>query len=228
MKNNPVICAIDTDNINSAKKLISTIANDVGAIKLGLEFFSSYGPSGVKEISDLRANIFLDLKFHDIPNTVAKAVSQICKLNCFMTTIHTLGGLEMMKAAKNAANESDKKPMLIGVTILTSHIDISEIGIDYSIREQVLRLAEVAAKAGLDGVVCSPHEISELKKNFGSDLKLIVPGIRGASDNKNDQARTLSAKEALSLGADYLVIGRPITATENPAASLKNILTSIK
>jgi len=227
MKNNPIICAIDTDNITSAKKLITSIKSDVCAIKLGLEFFSGYGTGGVKEISELGADIFLDLKFHDIPNTVAKAISQICKLNCFMTTIHTLGGLDMMKAARKAADESDKKPMLIGVTILTSHIDISEIGIDYPINSQVLRLAELAVKSKLDGIVCSPHEIAEIKKNFGADLKLIVPGIRSSTDNKNDQSRTLSAKEALELGADYLVIGRPITATENPVASLKNILSSI-
>jgi orotidine-5'-phosphate decarboxylase len=227
MKKNPIICAIDNNNINSAKTLISSIKQDLAAIKLGLEFFCAQGTAGVKNIGDLGVDIFLDLKLHDIPNTVAKAISQICKLNCFMTTIHTLGGLDMMKAARKAADESDKKPMLIGVTILTSHTDISEIGIDYPINSQVLRLAELAAKSKLDGIVCSPHEITEIKKNFGKDLKLIVPGIRSSNDDKNDQSRTLSAKEALELGADYLVIGRPITATKNPLISLKNILSSI-
>ncbi len=227
MSKNPIICALDTDNVESANSLINNVKGSVGAFKLGLEFFCSQGPEGVKKISETGAKIFLDLKLHDIPNTVAKAARQIAKLNCFMTTIHTLGGADMMKAARYEIDECEHKPLLIGVTVLTSHIDISEIGIDYGIREEVLRLAELAAKNKLDGIVCSPHEIEEIRKNFGKELKLVVPGIRGANDKKNDQARTLSAKEAVQLGADYLVIGRPITAAENPPLAAKDILSSL-
>lgn len=227
MIKNSIICAVDTDNISKANQLINNVKPYVGAFKLGLEFFIAQGPEGVKKIKESGVDIFLDLKLHDIPNTVEKAVKQVAKLNCFMTTIHTLGGSDMMKAARYAVEYSENKPLLIGVTVLTSHIDISEIGIDYGIRDEVLRLAELAAKNKLDGIVCSPHEIADIRKNFGRELKLVVPGIRSDSDNKNDQARTMSAKEALQSGADYLVIGRPITAAENPPLAAKNIFDSI-
>ncbi len=226
---NPIICALDVDDVTKASTLINNLKNSVGAFKLGLEFFTGNGPEGIRKMVELAGEkgIFLDLKLHDIPNTVAKAVKQIAKLNCFMTTIHTLGGSDMLRAARYEIDECENKPLLIGVTILTSHIDISEIGIDYGIREEVLRLAEMAAVNKLDGIVCSPHEVAEIRKNFGTDLKLVVPGIRSDSDKKNDQARTLSAKEAVTLGADYLVIGRPITMAENPPVAAKNILDSI-
>jgi orotidine-5'-phosphate decarboxylase len=224
---NPIICAVDVNTKQNALSLINSLSDNVGAYKLGLEFFSSNGPDAVKDFTDKGLKIFLDLKFHDIPNTVAKAIEQICKLNCFMTTIHCLGGLDMMKAAKKASENYEYKPLIIGVTILTSHNQITELGIENKISDQVLKLTELAVKSGIDGVVCSPHEIGLIRKNFGNDLKLVVPGIRSASDNKNDQSRTLSAKEALSAGADYLVIGRPITAAENPPLAAKNILNSI-
>lgn len=228
MTKNPIICAVDTYDIEKANQLINSVKPSIGAVKLGLEFFISQGRQGVKKIADNGVDIFLDLKLHDIPNTVNKAVKEVSKLNCWMTTIHTLGGTDVMKAARAAVEESEKKPLLIGVTILTSHIDISEVGIDYGIRAEVLRLAELAAKSGLDGIVCSPHEIAEIRKHFGKELKLVVPGIRSASDKKDDQARVMSAKEALKLGADYLVIGRPITAAENPPEAAKNIFESIR
>lgn len=227
MTKNPIICAVDTDDTEKAISLINSVKSSVGAFKLGLEFFCSHGPAGVEKIKETGIDIFLDLKLHDIPNTVAKSIRQVSKLNCFMTTIHTLGGSDVMKAARYEIEECENKPLLIGVTILTSHMDVAELGIDSTIREEVLRLAELAAKNKLDGIVCSPHEVEEIKKNFGKDLKLVVPGIRSDSDKKNDQARTLSAKDALKLGADYLVIGRPITMAENPPQAAKNILNSI-
>jgi orotidine-5'-phosphate decarboxylase len=227
MSKNPIICALDTDDIPKANLMINNVKDHVGAFKLGLEFFCGNGPRGVEEISKTGAKIFLDLKLHDIPNTVAKAVKQISKLNCFMTTIHLLSGTDVLKAARYQIEECDNKPLLIGVTILTSHLDIADIGIDSTIREEVLRLAELAAVNRLDGIVCSPHEVMEIKKNFGDDLKLIVPGIRSESDAKNDQARTLSAGEALKLGADYLVIGRPITSAPDAALAAQNIYKSI-
>ncbi len=227
MVQNPIICALDTDNVSAAKELINKTKINVGAFKLGLEFFLSNGPEGVKKITEDGTNIFLDLKLHDIPNTVAKAIKQTCHLNCFMTTIHTLAGSDVMKAARYQIDECEKRPLLIGVTILTSHIDISEVGIDYGIRDEVLRLAELAAKNGLDGIVCSPHEIAEIRENFGHELKLVVPGIRSADDKKDDQGRTMSAAEAIKLGADYLVIGRPITQSPDPAEAAKKIFTSI-
>ncbi len=224
---NPIFCAIDTYDIDKANHLINSIKPSIGGVKLGLEFFISQGRQGVKRIAENGLDIFLDLKLHDIPNTVNKAVKEVAKLNCYMTTVHTLGGKDVMKAARAAVEESEFKPLLIGVTILTSHIDISEVGIDYGIRDEVLRLAELAAKSGMDGIVCSPHEIAEIRKNFGKELKLVVPGIRSDTDKKDDQARTMSAKEALQLGADFLVIGRPITAAENPPQAAKIILDSI-
>jgi len=227
MSKNPIICAIDTHDIDKANALINSVKPSIGAVKLGLEFFISQGRQGVRKIAENDVDIFLDLKLHDIPNTVNKAVKEVAKLNCWMTTIHTLGGTDVMKAARTAVEESEKKPLLIGVTILTSHIDIAEVGIDYGIRDEVLRLTELAIKSGLDGIVCSPHEIAEIRKNFGKELKLVVPGIRSATDKKDDQARIMSASEALKLGADYLVIGRPITAAENPPLAAESILKSV-
>ena len=230
--NNPIICALDTTDVVKAKTLAGQLAGSVGAIKLGLEFFTA---NGVAQIASAAFPVFLDLKFHEIPNTVAKAVKATAGIDTFLMTIHAQGGKAMMRAAADAAAEvavitGKKRPMVVGVTILTSldQNDLGSIGVASSISDQVMRLAELAQASGLDGVVCSPHEIELIRKVCGADFKLVVPGIRPAGSDAGDQKRVLSPKEAVDKGADYLVIGRPITEAADPKAAAQAIWESIQ
>lgn len=200
----------------------------VGMIKLGLEFFCSNGIEGVKEVEKVGLPIFLDLKFYDIPNTVAGALKGISKLNCELTTIHLLSGSDVLKKAVETVKQFNPRPRLTGVTVLTSIDDIAELGFKNSVNDEVFKLVELAVKSGIDCVVCSPFEIERIKKNFGHSIKVVVPGIRPANSDNNDQKRVMTPKQAIDLGADYLVIGRPITQAENPAQAAKEILESIK
>lgn len=227
---NPIICAIDTKDVGEAKALCESLKPYVGMVKLGLEFFTMNGPQGIKEISQLEIPIFLDMKFHDIPNTVAEAVTSAVRLGVSIITIHTLGGEDMMRAAAEAAaNEAARlqisKPLIAGVTILTSmdKDDITDIGLDRPVISQVEILAKLAKKSGLDGVVCSSHEIAKVKEVCGQDFKTIVPGIRPATAQTGDQKRVMTPAEAISNGADYLVIGRPITKADSPEQAAKSI-----
>ncbi len=236
MTHNPIICAIDTPGFDSATSLTNKVHSSVGAIKLGLEFFTRHGTDGIQklaktipEVQQKALPLFLDLKFHDIPNTVAGAVRATQGINAFMMTVHAAGGTAMLKAAKEAANELKLKPMIIAVTVLTSldQDDMSSIGITHSVSDQVRKLADLAQKSGVDGVVCSPHEIEVLRKQCGKDFKLVVPGIRPAGSTNDDQKRVMTPKEAMDAGASYLVIGRPITEAENPQAAAESILNSL-
>lgn len=232
---NPIICAIDCQGTDEATAIAHEVRPHVGAVKLGLEFFTANGAAGVAAITRLGVPVFLDLKFHDIPNTVAKAIAATAGLNTFMMTVHTSGGQHMLRAAIEASDRvaqmtGKERPLVIGVTLLTSldQDDIALIGFHATVQEQVLRLADLAQSAGLDGVVCSPFEIAAIRKACGSELTLVVPGIRADSDPANDQKRTLSAKEALARGADYLVIGRPITEAANRAEAARMIAKSVR
>ena len=229
MTANPIICAIDTTDIPAAKKLVGDVRGSVGAVKLGLEFFVANGAAGVREVAG-DAPLFLDLKFHDIPNTVAGAVRATRSINAFMMTVHAAGGKAMLQAAKKAALELPNKPMIIAVTVLTSldQNDVASIGVSHSLSDQVKKLANLAQESGVDGVVCSPHEIEILRKECGEDFKLIVPGIRPMGSASGDQKRVMTPKEALDLGASYLVIGRPITESADPAAAATAIASSLK
>jgi orotidine-5'-phosphate decarboxylase len=234
MDYNPIICAIDTMEVSRAKTFSQLLSGQVGALKLGLEFFTANGAAGVAQIASPDFPVFLDLKFHDIPNTVAKAVKATAAIDAFLMTVHTQGGKAMMKAAADAASENaaktgKRRPMVVGVTILTSmdQADLGSIGVSAAVSDQVLRLAELARESGLDGVVCSPHEIALIKKACGRDFKLVVPGIRPAGSDAGDQKRVLTPKEAVAQGADYLVIGRPITESPDPRAAAEKIRDSI-
>lgn len=228
---NPVICALDSTDVGHIRTLCGQIRPHVGALKLGLEFFTANGPTGVQTVAQAcNMPIFLDLKFHDIPNTVAKAIKATAGINAFMMTVHTAGGYAMLKAAAGAAQEvtqrtGKERPLIIGVTVLTSldADDLSQIGVQHQVDDQVKRLAELAQQAGLDGVVCSPHEIEVLKAQCGEAFKLVVPGIRPAGAAAGDQKRIMTPKEAINKGADYLVIGRPITDAAQPGAAAKKI-----
>ncbi len=242
---NPIIAALDVPTTEAALQLARQIAPFVGAFKIGSELFTSAGPDIVRRIRETGANIFLDLKFHDIPNTVAKAVASATRLDVQMLTIHASGGLEMMRAAEQAAQETVQQtgrnaPLVLGVTILTSadNSTLNEIGCASDVARQVERLANLTVKAGLRGLVCSPLEIIGLRQILPAHIQLVTPGIRasvplarqmgeGSGVIADDQKRTLSAREALEAGANWLVIGRPIYAAEDPRAAAENILKSL-
>jgi len=231
---NPIILALDVPLVEKAFALAEQLAPVVGAFKIGSELFTTAGPDIVRQIRGMGAAVFLDLKFHDIPNTVAKAVTAAARLDVQMLTVHTSGGLAMMKAAERAAQETalqlrGQPPLVLGVTVLTSlsNQELTEVGQTSGISRQVERLANLAAKAGLPGLVCSPLEVAALRQLLPADMQLVTPGIRATGDEAADQKRTLSAKEALAAGANWLVIGRPIYAAENPRATAENILASL-
>ncbi|MHB1206519.1 MAG: orotidine-5'-phosphate decarboxylase [Rhodospirillaceae bacterium] len=231
----PIFTALDTAEISEATGLAAKLADTSGGLKLGLEFFVAHGPRGVKEVqsaSDLP--IFLDLKLHDIPNTVAGAMRSVCQLGVHMTTIHAAGGRGMMEAAVKSATDTAhefpvQRPLVIAVTVLTSFDadDLKSVGVGAAVTDQVRRLAEVAQRAGVDGIVCSPLEVALLRADLGPGIKLITPGVRPAWAAANDQKRIMTPEQALAAGADYLVIGRPITAAADPAAAAARIALEI-
>jgi len=231
---NPIIVALDVPSAESALKLAELVAPAVGAFKIGKELFVSAGPDIVKKIRATGASVFLDLKFHDIPNTVAKAVAAATRLDVQMLTIHTSGGGEMMRAAEKSAQDTAKAlgrpaPLVLGVTVLTSSNGetLSEIGCQTNVGHQVERLATLAVKSGLRGLVCSPLEIAALRKILPAGIQLVTPGIRTGAEKADDQKRTLTPREAIQAGASWLVIGRPIYAAENPRLAAEQILESL-
>ena len=230
MTNKPILVALDYDNRNDALQLIDKLDPDMCRLKIGKEMFTLFGPQIVTDIHSRGFDLFLDLKFHDIPNTVAKAVSAAAELGVWMTNVHASGGLAMMEAAKRALEQyGDKAPLLIAVTVLTSMSDdeLQLLGINVPASEHVLRLAALTQRAGLDGVVCSAQEASLLKAEFGQEFKLITPGIRPVGSDKGDQHRVMTPPQALAAGSDYLVIGRPITKALDPLKALQEIHQSI-
>ena len=232
---NPIIVALDVPTAEAALKLAALVAPAVGAFKIGKELFVAAGPDIVRRIRDTGAAVFLDLKFHDIPNTVARAATAAVRLDVQMLTVHTSGGLEMMRAAEASAQQAAKMngraaPLVLGVTVLTSSNSstMAEIGCEPNVVAQVERLARLAVKAGLRGLVCSPLEIVALRKILPADVQLVTPGIRTGAEKADDQKRTLTPREAIAAGANWLVIGRPIYAAENPRAAAEKILESLK
>jgi orotidine-5'-phosphate decarboxylase len=223
MKNSGrIIVALDVETEARALVLAKKLKGKVGVFKIGKELFTACGPSVIKKIQKLGGKVFLDLKYHDIPNTVAKAVAQACKLGVYMMTLHTSGGPEMMKAAAKAAGENSKAgkmPILLGVTVLTSLNDkeLKKIGFKDNAEKQVIKLAKMAKEAGLGGIVSSPKEVKKLRKVLGKDMVLVTPGIRPFWAAAGDQKRIMTPKDAVKAGADFMVIGRPITAHKNPA-----------
>ena len=229
-----ILCALDTISTEDACALAGSLGPHVGGVKLGLEFFGANGPQGFRQVAKAHQNIFLDLKLHDIPNTIAKAVHSLMPLRPSIMTVHTAGGQTMMAAAAKAATEASeevgcKRPLIVGVTILTSldNDDLSAVGYQNRLSIQVVKMARLAKDSGLDGVVCSPHEIKLIKEACGKDFKLVVPGIRPTGSAKGDQKRIMTPSEAVDLGADFLVIGRPITQATEPVAAAQAIAEEI-
>jgi orotidine-5'-phosphate decarboxylase len=223
---NPVFVALDTPDLERAYTIAKAVAPFVGGLKIGLEFITANGPDGVQKIVALGKPVFADVKFHDIPNTVAGAAREIARLGSMLFNVHASGGEEMMREAAAAARAIDPRVKIIAVTVLTSLDDavLEGVGQRGPAAEQVLRLATLAKHAGLDGVVCSAHEIAALRKALGPDFMLVVPGIRPAGADLADQRRVMTPGKAYAEGADILVIGRPITGAADPAAAAKAIV----
>ena len=223
-----LIVALDTSDLDQARRWARAVSPYAGLLKVGLEFFLAQGAAGYRALADLP--IFLDLKLHDIPNTVRGAVRSLLPLNPTILTIHASGGRPMIEAAAGAAAAAgQERPLILAVTVLTSleDTDLAAIGMDRSPDEQVLRLARLAVDAGADGVVCSPREVALLRRELGPVPKLVVPGIRPEGSNRGDQARTLTPEEAIDAGADWIVVGRPITSSPNPGQAAAAIAASI-
>lgn len=228
---NPVFAALDTPDADKAAALAQAVKGAAGGVKLGKEFFTANGPEGVKRVAARSGlPLFLDLKFHDIPNTVAGAVRAALSMRPFMINVHASGGPAMMRAAAGAAAEAGAdRPLVLAVTVLTSldGADLEAVGQGAGARAQAVRLARLAKDAGLGGAVCSAHEISALREACGADFTLAVPGVRPAQTAAGDQKRVMTPRDALSAGADYLVIGRPITAAEDPGGAARRIAAEI-
>lgn len=225
-----IIVALDYADADSALKLVSQLDPQLCRLKVGKELFTAAGPQFVEKLTQSDFGVFLDLKFHDIPNTVAKACSAASNLGVWMLNVHASGGLEMMQAAKQAVDSSAQKPLLIAVTVLTSmnQQTLNQIGVHTELATHVLNLATLTQQAGLDGVVCSAMEAQSLRAKLGKDFCLVTPGIRPANASKDDQSRIVTPADALALGSSYLVIGRPITKAENPLAALQAIHAECK
>ena len=221
-----IIVALDYADSKSALALVNQLNPQLCKLKVGKELFTAAGPQLVEQLIAKNFKVFLDLKFHDIPNTVAKACEAASNLGVWMLNVHASGGSAMMQAALEGVNKSAYKPYLIAVTVLTSmnQASLSEIGIESSVENQVLKLAKLTQQAGLHGVVCSAMEAKLLKKHLNSDFLLVTPGIRPANVNQDDQSRVVTPQDALNSGASYLVIGRPITQAPNPLKALEDIL----
>jgi orotidine-5'-phosphate decarboxylase len=219
---NPLIVALDVETFDEAKALVVKLGDSVEICKIGSQLFTAYGPQAVREIAGFGKKIFLDLKFHDIPNTVAKAVESAATLNVFMLTVHTIGGREMMEAAAAAAKKAKDRPLIVGVTVLTSDTATADTS------KTVLERARLAIESGLDGVVASPQEAAMLRKELGSKFIIVTPGIRPASASLDDQKRVATPADAIASGSTYLVVGRPIVKAASPKEAAQGILKEIQ
>lgn len=227
----PILVALDYDTIESARALVKKLDPALCRLKIGKNMFTRFGPDFVRELQQQGFDVFLDLKFHDIPATVASAVRAAAELGVWMVNVHVQGGRDMLRAAVDALKTfpKDKRPLLIGVTILTSlnSDDLAAMDLHESVETLALRYAVIAKECGLDGVVCSAHEAAAIRQQCGKEFVLVTPGIRLENDNKGDQKRVMTPDEAIRAGSNYLVIGRSITTAEKPVDVLKSIVESL-
>jgi len=220
-----IVIALDFSTAEEAVTLLKKLDPGLCRVKIGKEIFTAAGPDLVRAVIDMGFDVFLDLKFHDIPNTVAKAVAAASALGVWMVNVHASGGSEMMRAARQSVDYSANRPLLVAVTVLTSlsQTDLQETGISITPEQQVLRLATLAQRSGMDGVVCSAAETAMLRAHLGEQFCLVTPGIRPVGDDANDQKRIVTPVEAVLAGSHYLVIGRPITQAADPGEKLERI-----
>lgn len=224
-----LIVALDVSSAGEAQKIVRSLGKAVETYKVGMQLFTAEGPAVVRDLISSGRRVFLDLKYHDIPNTVAAAVREAAQLGVSMLTVHASGGSKMLKAAASAARECDSKLSVLAVTVLTSmdEDDLQESGVQAGIQEQAVRLASIALGAGCAGVVSSAREAKCLREKFGSQFLLVTPGVRPAGAEHGDQARVVTPAEAIAAGATHIVVGRPITAAKDPAMAAENILKEI-
>ena len=225
-----VILALDVESVEKARELIETTKESIAVYKVGMQLFTAFGPKILELLASYEKRVFLDLKYHDIPHTVAMAVREASRLGVFLVNLHALGGSRMMRQAFAAIRHNPVRPRLLAVTILTSHDETDlkdDLLIGQPVREMVLHLAGKAKEAGLDGVVASPEEIVGLRQAYGDDFLVVTPGIRPQWAQKDDQKRTLTPKEAFDRGADYIVVGRPITQAPDPGQAAKRLMGEI-
>lgn len=226
-----ILLVLDVSSREEAMKLVRPLYEHVGMFKVGMQLFTAEGPSLVREIVDLGGKVFLDLKFHDIPNTVSHGVLEAAKLGVSLLTIHAAGGRVMMETVAKELQDKfgDRKPMVVAVTVLTSLNDagLAEVGIATPITQQVVAMAKLAEECGIAGVVCSPQEIQLVRRAVGPNFKIVTPGIRMPGQAANDQQRLATPREALAAGADYIVVGRAVTAAPDPRQALDALIQSV-
>jgi len=230
-----LIVALDVDTSEQATDLVRQLAGEVGMFKIGKQLFTHAGPQAVRQIQDLGGEIFLDLKFHDIPNTVAKAAIEATRLGVKMFNVHASGSLEMMrmtvKEVKRVCRQQKlRKPIMLAVTVLTSlnQDDLQRVGVERKVADQVVRLALLTKEAGMDGVVASPHEVADIREACGRRFVIVTPGIRPSDGNRNDQQRVMTPQEAVRGGVDYIVVGRPIIEAKDPIAAARAIVADMQ
>jgi orotidine-5'-phosphate decarboxylase len=230
-----IIIALDVDSLERARDLVALLHSSAGAFKIGKQLFTRYGPQAIAMVHDAGGAVFLDLKFHDIPNTVARASAEVVRHGVQMFNMHAMGGFEMMQQTvaavrKMAENLGVRRPLVLAVTVLTSlaESDLAAVGIAAGIKDQVRRLAQLAQRAGVDGVVASPQEIEVVKTACGSEFLVVTPGVRPKAAGADDQKRILSPGEAIRQGADYIVVGRPVIEAPDPLAAVQEIIKEIE
>ncbi len=233
---NPIVVALDVDTVDQALSLVEQLRGTVGMFKVGKQLFTVAGPDIVRRIIAMGEQVFLDLKFHDIPNTVAKAGIEAARLGVSIFNVHAMGGSKMMRATVEAVNETVERegiarPLILGVTVLTSHTQesLSEIGVERKLEDEVVALAQLCEKSGINGVVASPQEIVPIRKAVDNPgFVILTPGVRPAGAALNDQSRVMTPGEAITAGANFLVVGRPITAADDPVVAARKILEEIE
>lgn len=230
-----LILALDVDDLERAKKTVRLLAGAVGMFKVGKQLFTLAGPQAVKLIHEMGGEVFLDLKFHDIPTTVAKAAIEATRLGVKMFNVHASGSLEMMRLTvreigRVCRQENLRKPIMLAVTVLTSlnKSDLKKVGVDGEVEDQVIRLALLTKEAGMDGVVASPQEVAAIRAACGRRFIIVSPGVRPQKGKRNDQRRVMTAEEAIRAGADYLVVGRPVMEAKDPPAAVREILAEME
>ena len=234
-KKDRIIAALDVDDLILAEKLVEQLKDIIKIFKVGSQLFTAAGPESIKMVTDKGGQVFLDLKFHDIPNTVAQAAQAATEQKVFMFNVHASGGSEMMRSAVRASHQKalqtgEQRPIILGVTVLTSsdEKELKELGINRTVKDQVVYLTELARESRLDGVVCSAQEIELIRPTAGQGFVIVTPGIRPAWSETNDQKRIMTPAQAFEKGADYIVVGRPITAASDPAAAARRIIDELE
>ena len=230
-----LIVALDVGDLGEVKELVKLLASEVGMFKVGKQLFTHAGPQAVRLIQELGGEVFLDLKFHDIPNTVAKAAIEATRLGVKMFNVHASGSLEMMRATAKEARrvchqQNLRKPIMLAVTVLTSlnQDDLKRVGVDGRVADQVVRLALLTKEAGMDGVVASPHEVADIRSACGRRFVIVTPGIRPRDAGRNDQQRVMTPADAIQASVDYIVVGRPILAAKDPVAAARKIIAEMQ